>query len=157
VIQIRSALRFLYVCTLKQKWFDDEIRHPKKRVTLPGVITVEEVARMLDVTQNLKHWTILATFYGTAVRCKELQQLKVGDMDSQRMVLHVRHGKGGTPRDTFHPGGIPLRLSTSVPFVTCSVRRRSAPASNAAPTRIYFGMPVQRICSMRVRTSARSR
>ena len=83
MIQIRSALRFLYVCTLKQKWFDDEIPHPKKRVTLPGVITVEEVARMLDVTQNLKHWTILATFYGTAVRCKELQQLKVGDMDSQ--------------------------------------------------------------------------
>jgi integrase/recombinase XerD len=99
VIQIRSALRFLYVCTLKQKWFDDEIPHPKKRVTLPGVITVEEVARMLDVIQNLKHWTILATFYATAVRCKELQQLKVGDIDSQRMVLHVRQGKGGTPRD----------------------------------------------------------
>ena len=99
MIQIRSALRFLYVCTLKQKWFDDEIPHPKKRVTLPGVISVEEVARMLDVTPNLKHWTILATFYGTAVQCKELRQLKVGDIDSQRMVLHVRHGKGGTPRD----------------------------------------------------------
>jgi integrase/recombinase XerD len=99
VIQIRSALRFLYVCTLKQKWFDDEIPHPKKRVTLPGIISVEEVARMLDGTQNLKHWTILATFYGTAVRCKELQQLKVGDIDSQRMVLHVRHGKGSVPRD----------------------------------------------------------
>jgi integrase/recombinase XerD len=41
----------------------------------------------------------LATFYGTAVRCKELQHLKVSDIDSQRMVLHVREGKGGTPRD----------------------------------------------------------
>jgi site-specific recombinase XerD len=99
VIQTRSALRFLYVCTLKQKWFDDEIPHPKKRVTLPGVLSADEVARMLDCTQNLKHWTILATFYGTAVRCKELQQLKVSDIDSQRMVLHVREGKGGIPRD----------------------------------------------------------
>jgi len=99
VIQTRSALRFLYVCTLKQKWFDDEIPHPKKRVTLPGVISVDEIVRMLDSTQNLKHWTILATFYGTAVRCKELQHLKVSDIDSQRMVLHVREGKGGTPRD----------------------------------------------------------
>jgi integrase/recombinase XerD len=99
VIQTRSALRFLYVCTLKQKWFDDEIPHPKKRVTLPGVISMRDLARMLDATQNLKHWTILATFYATAVRCKELQHLKVSDIDSQRMVLHVRFGKGGIPRD----------------------------------------------------------
>ncbi len=83
MIQTRSALRFLYVCTLKQKWFDDEIPHPKKRITLPGVVSIDEVARMLDGTQNLKHWTILATFYATAVRCKELQQLKVSDIDSQ--------------------------------------------------------------------------
>lgn len=99
VIQTRSALRFLYVCTLKQKWFDDEIPHPKKRVPLPGVLSAEEVTRMLDCTQNLKHWTILATFYATALRCKELQQLKVSDIDSQCMVLHVRLGKGAVPRD----------------------------------------------------------
>jgi integrase/recombinase XerD len=99
VIQTRSALRFLYVRTLKQKWFDDEIPHPKKRMTLPGVLGADEIARMLDCTQNLKHWTILATFYATAVRCRELQYLKVSDIDSQRMVLHVREGKGGIPRD----------------------------------------------------------
>ena len=93
----RSALRFLYVVILKQKWFDEEIARPKRRPTLPGILSAEEVTRILDHTHNLKHWTILATFYATALRANELKHLKVSDIDSQRMVLHVRHGKGGIP------------------------------------------------------------
>jgi site-specific recombinase XerD len=84
---------------LKQKWFEDEIPHPKRRLTLPGILSAEEVTRMLDSTYNLKHWSILATFYATALRCSELQHLKVDDIDSKRMVLHVREGKGRIPRD----------------------------------------------------------
>jgi integrase/recombinase XerD len=95
----RSALRFLYVVILKQKWFDEEIPRPKRRPTLPGILSAEEVTRILDHTHNLKHWTILATFYATALRANELKHLKVSDIDSQRMVLHVRHGEGGIPRD----------------------------------------------------------
>jgi len=53
---------------------------------------------MLDSTRNLKHWTIMATLYATALRCGELQHLKVGDVDSKHMVLHVREGKGRIPR-----------------------------------------------------------
>jgi integrase/recombinase XerD len=99
VLVNRAALRFVYVCTLKQKWFEDEIPHPKRRRTLPGILSADEVTRMLNGTHNLKHWTILATFYATALRCSELRHLKVDDIDSQRMVLHVRHAKGGVPRD----------------------------------------------------------
>lgn len=95
----RSALRFLYVETLRQKWFDEEIARPKRRPTLPGILSAEEVTRILDRTTNLKHWTIIATFYATALRCNELRHLKVSDIDSQRMILHVREGKGGVPRD----------------------------------------------------------
>jgi site-specific recombinase XerD len=95
----RSALRFLYVATLKQKWFDEEIAPPKRRPTLPGILSAAEITRILDHTNNLKHWTMLATFYATALRANELRHLKVSDLDSQRMVLHVRHGKGGVPRD----------------------------------------------------------
>jgi integrase/recombinase XerD len=95
----RSALRFLYVETLKQKWFDEEIARPKRRPTLPGILSAEEVTRILDRTTNLKHWTIIATFYATALRCNELRHLKVSDIDSQRMILHVQEGKGGVPRD----------------------------------------------------------
>jgi site-specific recombinase XerD len=99
VLVNRAALRFVYVCTLKQKWFEDEIPHPKRRLTLPGILSSEEVTRMLDGTYNLKHWSILATFYATALRCSELRHLKVDDIDSKRMALHVREGKGGVPRD----------------------------------------------------------
>ena len=95
----RSALRFLYVGILKQKWFDEEIACPKRRPTLPGMLSRSEITRLLDHTHNLKHWTILATFYATALRCDELRHLKVGDIDRERMVIHVRRGKGGIPRD----------------------------------------------------------
>jgi site-specific recombinase XerD len=47
----------------------------------------------------LKHWTIIATFYATGLRCNELRHLKVTDIDSQRMILHVREAKGSVPRD----------------------------------------------------------
>jgi len=95
----RSALRFLYVETLKQKWFDEEIAQPKRRPGLPGILSADEVRRILEHTSNLKHWTIIATFYATALRCNELRNLKVNDIDSDRMVLHVREGKGGIARD----------------------------------------------------------
>jgi integrase/recombinase XerD len=98
VLVNRSGLRFLYVCTLKQSWFEESIPEPKRRPLLPRVLGVEEVTRILDCTLNLKHWTILATLYATALRCSEVQHLKVGDIDSKRMVLHVRQGKGGIPR-----------------------------------------------------------
>jgi len=99
VLVNRAALRFLYVCTLKQNWFEDEIPHPKRRPSLPDILSAEEVRRMLDSTYNLKHWSILATFYATALRCRELQHLRVDDIDSKCMVLHVREGKGRIPRD----------------------------------------------------------
>jgi integrase/recombinase XerD len=95
----RAALRFVYVSTLKQRWFDEAIARPKRRPALPPTLSVEEVTRILDHTRNLKHWTILATFYATALRCNELRHLRVPDLDSRRMVIHVREGKGGRARD----------------------------------------------------------
>jgi integrase/recombinase XerD len=95
----RAALKFLYVTILKQKWFDEEIACPKRRPTLPGILSAAEITRILDHTRNLKHWTMLAMLYATALRCDELRYFKVSDIDSQRMVLHVRHGKGGIARD----------------------------------------------------------
>jgi len=94
----RGALKFLYVRVLKQKWFDEEIIAPKKRPQLPTILSVEQITRILDCTHNLKHWTIIATFYATGLRCNELRHLKVSDIDSGQMLLHVREGKGSVPR-----------------------------------------------------------
>ena len=94
----RGALKFLYARVLKQKWFDEEIAAPKRRPILPTVLSVEQITRILDCTHNLKHWTIIATFYATGLRCNELRHLKVSDIDSHQMLLHVREGKGDVER-----------------------------------------------------------
>jgi len=95
----RAALKFLYVKTLHQPWFDERIPRARKRQRLPAVLSAEEITRILDHTCNLKHWVMIAMFYATGLRCNELRNLKISDIDSQRMVIHVREGKGGIPRD----------------------------------------------------------
>src|SRR5439155_12855050 len=56
----RGALKFLYVRVLKQSWFDEEIAAPKRRPTLPTILSPGQITRILDRTSNLKHWTIIA-------------------------------------------------------------------------------------------------
>jgi integrase/recombinase XerD len=96
----RAALRFLFVKTLGRQWFDEQVARMRRRPGLPTVLSAEEIARILDRTTNLKHWTMIATFYATGLRCNELRNLKVSDLDSRRRVIHVRIAKGGVPRDT---------------------------------------------------------
>lgn len=97
--QVRTAaLKFFFTRTLKQTWFDAEIAKPKVRRKLPTVLSREEVRSLLDATSNLKHRALIATLYSTGLRCAEAQQLKISDIDSQRMVVHVREGKGRFPR-----------------------------------------------------------
>jgi integrase/recombinase XerD len=106
----RAALKFLYVKTLNQPWFDEQVARTRRHPKLPSVLGAAEITRILDHTTNLKHWTIIATFYATGLRCNELRNLKIGDIDSQRMVIHVREAKGGVPRDI---GLSPLLLGTA--------------------------------------------
>src|SRR6185312_3070392 len=61
----RSALKFLYVNTLRQPWFDEDVARIKRRLLLPTVLSAEEITRILERTLNLKHWTIIATLYAT--------------------------------------------------------------------------------------------
>ena len=94
-----AALRFLFVKTLKRPYLHDQIPFPKRQRPLPTVLSQEEVARLIDSAQNLMHRAMLMTLYGTGVRRAELCQLKVADVDSKRMVIRVRNGKGGRDRD----------------------------------------------------------
>jgi integrase/recombinase XerD len=79
----RAALRFLYVKTLGRPWFDEQVARTRRRPGLPAVLSTEEITRILDHTTNLKHWTMIATFYATGLRCNELRNLKVSDLDSR--------------------------------------------------------------------------
>jgi len=99
VAQHLAALRFFYVKTLKKTWSTTETPYPKKAVHLPTILSQEEVARLIDAARTPFHRTLLMTLYATGLRRAELAHLKVSDVDSQRMVIHVQGGKGRKDRD----------------------------------------------------------
>lgn len=94
-----TALRFLYVKTLRRSYLPEAIPFPKHSRRLPTVLSQEEVARLIDASGNLMHRAMVMTLYATGVRRAELCSLKVADIDSERMVLHIHEGKGGRDRD----------------------------------------------------------
>jgi integrase/recombinase XerD len=99
VSQYVSALRFLFVKTLRRHFLAEYIPFPKSRRRLPTVLSPKEVARLIDAAGNLYHRTLLMTLYSTAVRRAELCRLKVQDIDSQRMMIRINQGKGGRDRE----------------------------------------------------------
>jgi len=95
-----SALRFFYKKALKRRDLSfDDLVYPKKPKTLPVVLSSEEVARLIEATAHLMHRTVLMLLYGTGIRRTEASRLRVRDIDSQRMVLHIRQGKGRRDRE----------------------------------------------------------
>jgi site-specific recombinase XerD len=99
VSQYVSALRFLFVKTLRRHFLAEYIPFPKSRKRLPTVLSPEEVTRLIDAACNLYHRTLLMTLYSTAVRRAELCRLTVQDIDSQRMMIRINQGKGGRDRE----------------------------------------------------------
>ncbi|HJY87586.1 MAG TPA: tyrosine-type recombinase/integrase [Candidatus Acidoferrales bacterium] len=99
VSQYVSALRFLFVKTLRRHFLTEHIPFPKSPRRLPVVLSPEEVTRLIDAARNLYHRTLLMTLYSTAVRRSELCCLKVSDIDSQRMMIRITQGKGSRDRE----------------------------------------------------------
>jgi integrase/recombinase XerD len=99
VAQHLAALRFFYVQTLQKAWSTTETPYPKKAIRLPTILSQQEVGRLIDAARTGYHRTLLMTLYATGLRRAELTHLKVTDIDSHRMVIHVRAGKGRKDRD----------------------------------------------------------
>jgi integrase/recombinase XerD len=139
----RGALKFLYVRVLKQPWFDQEIAVPKQRRRPPTILSPDEITRILDRTTNLKHWTIIATLYATALRRNELCHLKVSDIDSQKMILHVREGKGSVPRDLALSPVLAERLRI---YYRCAKPKDWLFPSAQDPDRPLIGASIHNLC-----------
>jgi integrase/recombinase XerD len=93
------ALRFLYKVSLKKPWsFDDLIPAPKKSWVLPVVLSQDEVISFLAGVTAPLHRTILTTCYATGLRISEALHLRPTDIDSRRMVIRVKQGKGQRDR-----------------------------------------------------------
>jgi len=93
------ALRFLYIKVLKRRDMKEDLPYPKQRQRLPVILSPGEVAQLIGAASNLYHRTILMTLYSTGLRRAELCRLRVGDIDSKRMMLRVIQGKGGIDRE----------------------------------------------------------
>jgi integrase/recombinase XerD len=94
-----AALRFFYCKTLKRAYPIEEVPYPKAPRRLPTILTQEEAVRLIDAASNLFHRAMLMTVYSTGMRRAEMCQLKVADIDSDRMLIHIRQGKGRRDRD----------------------------------------------------------
>jgi integrase/recombinase XerD len=94
-----AALRFLYRVMLKKEWtFAEDIPLPKKPQKLPVVLSPEEVVHFLECVDHGKHRVILTTCYAAGLRISEAVRLKPSAIDSARMVIRVKQGKGSKDR-----------------------------------------------------------
>src|SRR5689334_16004553 len=94
-----AALRFFYCKTLKRTWSIADTPYPKGAHRLPTILSKEEVAQLIQAASTSFHRALLMTLYATGVRRAELTHLKVSDIDSKRMVIHIQGGKGRKDRD----------------------------------------------------------
>ena len=98
VNQTVSTLRFFFKVTLGRPDLVERtafVHEPRK---LPVVLSPEEVARLLDAAPSLKYKAALSVAYGAGLRVSEVVALKIGDIDSKRMVIRVEQGKGRKDR-----------------------------------------------------------
>jgi integrase/recombinase XerD len=96
--QVRCALHFFYCVTLQKDWPKEELVCAKTPKKLPVILSRAEIAQFLGSIRNAKHHAMCATLYATGLRVSELLALQVSDIDSRRMVIRVRQGKGRKDR-----------------------------------------------------------
>jgi integrase/recombinase XerD len=147
--QTRAALRFLYRVTLGRDDALQAIVPAKHPHTLPVVLSCDEVVRFFAAIIDCKHRALLMTAYAAGLRISEVVQLRITDLDSQRMVIHVRQAKGRKdryvmlsprlllllrqywktcrPADYLFPGPHPIRpISTKTVYKACRQARHRA-------------------------------
>jgi site-specific recombinase XerD len=92
------GIKFFYQYTLKREWVTFELVRPPREKKLPVVLSVGQVRRILCCIHRQHYRVCLSTIYACGLRVQEGVHLQVRDIDSERMVVHVRHGKGAKDR-----------------------------------------------------------
>lgn len=98
--QYISAFKILQTDVLKREWEDIKIKRPRRTKKLPVVLSLDEIERLIAVTQNIKHRAILMLAYSAGLRRQEIQIIKPSAIDSSRMQVRVVQGKGKKDRYT---------------------------------------------------------
>lgn len=93
-----SALKLFYQAVQNSNIDIAQLERPRRAHYLPQVFSKEEVAKILSAPVNLKHRTMLALLYSCGLRCGDLINLKIMDIDGNRMLMHIKNGKGRKDR-----------------------------------------------------------
>ncbi len=93
-----NAIKFYYDKVLGKSKLYIDIQRPIKKKRLPNVLSVEELKRMIDITKNMKHKSIISILYSAGLRRSELVNLKISDINSDQMLIKVRQSKGNKDR-----------------------------------------------------------
>jgi integrase len=94
----RNGLQFFYEHVLKRPWTWVDILKPPQVRVLPDILTIKEIERLINGTRELRYQTFILVAFGMGLRLSEVLSLEVGDIDSGRMKVHIRRGKGGKDR-----------------------------------------------------------
>jgi integrase/recombinase XerD len=93
-----AAIRFLYRAVLRNPEVVEDLPRPRIPKKLPPILSRSEVDELLGAVRSTKHRTILIAAYGAGLRISEARRLRIEDIDSKRMLIHVRGGKRGKDR-----------------------------------------------------------
>ena len=99
VIGQLAALKFLYRKTVGRPELVSFVSYPKRHLTLPTVLSLEEVGALLGAIRVARYQAVVMVLYGAGLRITEALALHVGDIDGARGVIRVRHGKGNKARE----------------------------------------------------------
>lgn len=116
VNQAYCALKFLYAVTMKRPWNRENLPCMKKPQRLPVILDKEEVKRLLAAAANPKHRVMLMLAYSAGLRLSEVAHLKISDIETGRMMIRVREGKGNKDRYTMLSR---VALKTLIPYLRC--------------------------------------
>lgn len=95
-----SAFKIHWEDVLRKEWEELKIKRPRVASKLPVVLSVEEIEKMIALTTNIKHKALITVMYSAGLRRMEVLNLKIGDIDSGRMMIRVNQGKGKKDRNT---------------------------------------------------------
>lgn len=95
-----SGIKYFYQHIVVRQDMVSIIPNPKRELHLPEILSGKEIKRLFDLTENIKHLTIMKVAYSAGLRRSEIQNLRVEDIDSKKMEIRIRQGKGKKDRNT---------------------------------------------------------
>ncbi len=96
--QVINSLKLLYRKQFSKNFDLSELERPRKAKRLPVIFSLQEVEKIINVASNIKHRSMLVLIYSSGLRSGELLNLKISDIDSNRMIIHIKGAKGKKDR-----------------------------------------------------------